>query len=204
MVDNNYYVGRFNREKFYKSYRHNFGKIRLSKTVDTINAILDRAEREHTPANRLAYMFATCYHEARHRQYKHDFYPITERGSWKYITRQYWYNTRVRGWLGNDTIDEAWKFRGRGLVQLTGETNYEKFNIQDNPEIALDPKMAVRILFEGMERGVFTGRALRHYFGMDKKDYHNARRIINGTDKASLIAHYAEGFEKIINYSNIL
>lgn len=197
-------VNDIERQIFFQSYRAYFGRIRYNNTVDTINAILNRAELEETIVPELAYMLATSYHEARHRKYKHDFFPIVERGSWNYIVKQYWYNNRVRKWLGNDTIDEAWKYRGRGLVQLTGEVNYERFGIENHPEYALNPVMAVKILFEGMRKGIFTGRGLRHYFSDKKKDYVNARRIINGTDKAELIASYAEKFECVINESNFL
>ena len=41
-----------------------------------------------------------------------------------------------------------------------------------------------------MINGTFTGKKLRTY-----KDYVSMRRIINGTDKASLIAGYATHFE---------
>ena len=187
--------------RFFEEYKREIGRIRRQATVNTINAILSRANEEQTPIPHLAYMFATAFHEAKDRKYIYDFYPLTERGGYKYITKLYWFNKRVRGWLGNDTEAEAWKFRGRGLVQLTGETNYESFNIQDNPERALEPSMAVHIMFEGMRRGIFTGRKLSHYLNRDRKDYHNARRIINGTDKASLIATYAEIFERIIRKS---
>ena len=194
---------RIDKGRFFEEYRRNLGRIRRQVTVDTINAILNRADTERTPIPHLAYMFATALHEARDRSYIYDFYPLTERGSYAYITRLYWFNKRVRGWLGNDTEAEAWKFRGRGLVQLTGETNYESFGIQDNPEKALEPDMAVHIMFEGMNKGIFTGRKLSMYLNIDKKDYYNARRIINGTDRAALIATYAEIFERVIRKSII-
>src|SRR5690606_33625322 len=174
------------RATFYSEYRKEFGSIKTQGTVHTINSILTRAEREQTPVPHLAYMFATALHEARSAQYRYDFYPIMERGSYTYITNQYWKNTRVRGWLGNKSIEDAWNFRGRGLVQITGRTNYERFGIDKNPDAALNPDLAVSIMFEGMTKGIFTGKALRHYLNPEKKDYWNARRIINGTDKAGL------------------
>jgi putative chitinase len=189
--------------RFFEEYKRNLGKIKKQITVDTINAILNRADEEQTPVPHLAYMFATAIHESRDRNYIYDFYPLTERGGYNYITRLYWFNKRVRGWLGNDTKFEAWKYRGRGLVQLTGETNYESFGIQDRPEEALEPDMAVYIMFEGMGKGIFTGRKLSDYLNRSKRDYYNARRIVNGTDKAALIATYAEIFERIIRKSRV-
>lgn len=186
---------------FFDEYRKSLGRIRKQSTVDTINAMINRADDEQTSVTHLAYMFATALHEARDSKYIYDFSPIVERGSYAYITKLYWLNKRVRGWLGNDTEAEAWKYRGRGLVQLTGETNYERFGIENNPEAALEPNMAVNIMFEGMKKGMFTGKKLSDYLTRDKKDYYNARRIINGTDRASVIATYAEIFERIISKS---
>ncbi|WP_062057425.1 hypothetical protein [Aquimarina longa] len=198
------FVNEIDRQLFYQSYRTYFGKIRMNKTVYTINAILERSEYFHIAIPKLAYIFATALHEARHAKYKYDFYPIVERGGWNYIVNQYWHNSKVRRWLGNDTINEAYLYRGRGLVQLTGETNYGRFNLQDTPEKALESKTAVRILFIGMQRGMFTGKALHHYLNPNTKDYYNARRIINGTDKATRIAKNAELFETILTESNIV
>lgn len=192
---------KISRGEFYVEYRNNLGRIENQETVDTINSILDRAELEQTPVTHISYMLATSLHEARDVKKPYDFSPITERGNKTYITKLYWDNTKVRGWLGNKTKEDAWNFRGRGLVQLTGRVNYERFGISDTPEKALEPDKAVEIMFEGMKSGTFTGKKLTDYLSGSKKDYYNARRIINGTDKARTIAGYAEIFERIINNS---
>ena len=45
---------------------------------------------------------------------------------------------------------------------------------------------------------MFTGHRMSDYLDEIPPDYKNARKIINGTDKASLIAGYARSFEKIL------
>jgi len=45
-----------------------------------------------------------------------------------------------------------------------------------------------------MMRGLFTGKKLNDYFNANTCDWLNARRIINGTDHAELIAGYAQKF----------
>ena len=45
-----------------------------------------------------------------------------------------------------------------------------------------------------MVLGMFTGKKLSDYIGPGKCDYVAARRIINGTDRAKLVAHYARAY----------
>jgi hypothetical protein len=53
----------------------------------------------------------------------------------------------------------------------------------------------VLILMTGMLEGLFTGKRLAIYINRDGADYWNARRVVNGTDRAVLIESYAERFE---------
>jgi putative chitinase len=52
------------------------------------------------------------------------------------------------GRLGNTSEEEAAKFLGRGLIQLTGKENYERcgtsisVDLVNNPDLLLDPKYA--------------------------------------------------------------
>jgi hypothetical protein len=61
------------------------------------------------------------------------------------------------------------------------------------PSLALDPEISARIIVHGMVHGWFTGRKMA-----DFDSYANMRRVVNGTDKAALIAGYAEKFEAAI------
>jgi len=42
----------------------------------------------------------------------------------------------------------------------------------------------------GMSEGTFTGKKLSDYFNNEISDAYNARKIINGRDKAGLIQGY--------------
>lgn len=53
--------------------------------------------------------------------------------------------------LGNTEKGDGWRYRGRGLVQLTGRSNYRKFgkklgiDLEGNPDLASDPQVAAQI-----------------------------------------------------------
>ena len=64
-----------------------------------------------------------------------------------------------------------------------------------NPALALDPKTAADILFRGMRDGWFTGKKLDDYIHGGTINYQAARQIVNGSDRATLIAGYAEAFQ---------
>lgn len=98
---------------------------------------------------------------------------------------------------------------GRGYVQLTWEENYKKqqeklktrgdiFKVHDDRERALIPEVSAAISIYGMIDGDFTGKKLRDYINAMKTDYVNARRIVNGTNKAQEIAEMAQKWESAL------
>ena len=102
--------------------------------------------------------------------------------------------------LGNTQPGDGRRFKGRGYVQITGRSNYAKWSqrlgidLINNPGLASDPAIAAKILVLGMRDGSFTGVGLSNYFNSSKRDFFNARRIVNGVDKASSIAQIAERY----------
>jgi putative chitinase len=169
-----------NRTAFFASARSSlFGGSLNQHQVDGMVAILDEWDRRALPDTRwLAYMLATTFHEtARTMQ------PIAEYGGTKARYAPYY---------------------GRGFVQLTWLANYEKaskvvgVDLVNNPDLAMLPKNAATILFDGMINGWFTGHKLADYINDSTCDYVNARRIINGTDRAVMIAGYAVDFQKAL------
>ena len=105
-----------------------------------------------------------------------SFAPINEYGDNAYFTRMY----EGRKDLGNTQAGDGAKYHGRGFIQLTGRANYQYYgnalgvDLVNNPNLALDPKIAARILalyfknrgiaalaensnWEGVRRGVNGG-----------------------------------------------
>jgi putative chitinase len=151
------------------------------------------------PLRERAYILATVLHETGPRH----FVPISELGGLAYFTRMY----DVTGSrpdkamaLGNDKPGDGVKYHGRGFVQITGKANYVRASRElgqdfvTKPELALNPKYAAAILVRGMTQGWF-GPPLRESIA---KGYANARRSVNGADKADLIAGYATAIEAAI------
>lgn len=89
---------------------------------------------------------------------------------------------------------------GRGDIQITHEYNYEKLgkrigvDLVGNPSLALDLDISAEIAIVGMLEGLFTGRKLTEFFNLKKDDPVGARAVVNGTDKAKLIAGYYKSF----------
>lgn len=160
-------------------------------------------------ANQYAYMLATAERES------HLGNLMDEGGGDKYFNRRYGPQTDKGKELGNTQKGDGALFHGRGLVQITGRTNYADWTqrLQDqgaqvdgqpadlvaHPEQAKDPKIAARIAAEGMQKGTFTKKKLGDYVNDDQTDYVGARRVINGQDHAEDIAERARAFEGIIN-----
>lgn len=91
-------------------------------------------------------------------------------------------------------------YYGRGFVQLTWKSNYARYgailgiDLVNKPDLACDPNVALFVLVHGMRHGKFTGRALTHYVNETRTDFFNARRVINGLDKATHIAMLARKY----------
>jgi len=66
----------------------------------------------------------------------------------------------------------------------------------NNPDLALEPATAYLIMSYGMRAGTFiAGHSLAAFITPTSTDYYNARSIVNGLDKADVIADAAEKFE---------
>ena len=75
------------------------------------------------------------------------------------------------------------------------------FNFLKNANGVKVLQNATIILFLGMMEGWFTGKKLATYFNTTTEDWLNARKIINGLDKADLIKDYALKYYACISYT---
>lgn len=178
-----------NAPAFFLKVREKFGALTQGQ-VDGINALLQAMDR--WPISWAAYGLATAYHET-----AATLKPIKEYGGEAYFRKMYDKDgdrPQVAKNLGNTQPGDGIKYAGRGYVQLTGRFNYTKYGIADNPDKALEPDCAAKIMVEGMAGGEFTGKKLSDYLD-GQTDYVGARRVINGQDKAHMIAGYARDFE---------
>jgi putative chitinase len=107
-------------------------------------------------------------------------------------------NKVYAGRYGNVNPGDGWKYRGRGLVQITFRDNYEKFGFADNPDGVKDLKTSARILVDGMVHGKFTGKRLSSYFGTDINNPVGARKIINPDNNGDEIADIYHGYLEAI------
>lgn len=180
----------FNAAAFFNQVRTEFGALKQSQ-VDGFNTML--AALKEWPVSWVAYALATTWHET-----AATMQPIKEMGGNAYFKRMYDIEgdrpAKARA-LGNTRPGDGALYAGRGYVQLTGRLNYARYGLESRPDDAMKPDVAAMILKDGMEKGRFTGRKLADYL---PGDYVNARRIINGLDKAQMLANYAHGFERAL------
>lgn len=183
------------RKKFFDRVRKRVFHGTLSQEqVDGISAILD-AWDEWLPGADLrwiAYSLGTVMRECGSPMQPIEEYPAGRRGRP--------YNVPAGPFMKC--------YYGRGLVQLTWLRNYQKAdaelhrigvlkpeeNMVRSPELALRPDIAAAVMILGMKGGWFTGARLETYFNAHTAAWVQARAIINGKDRAELVAGYALGF----------
>jgi hypothetical protein len=161
--------------------------------VGGCNAIL--AAMAGAPLSHCAYALGTAYHETN--------------GTMQPVREAYW-------------LSETWRrahlryypWYGRGYVQLTWDTNYKRADTElglggalvKNLDLAMNPDIAAKIMRRGMDEGWFAGdgrgrHTLKRHLPSSPgtlAQFEEARRIINGTDKALLIARHALQFQNAL------
>jgi len=179
------------KEAFYKAVRAGILGPKLEPNeVQGCEAIL--TAMAGAPLSHCAYALATAYHEtARTMQ------PVVE----AYWLSEQWRRKNLR----------YYPWHGRGYVQLTWDYNYRKADneasaaglvakgaIMSQPDLAMRPDLAAFIMRRGMVEGWFTTHKLSDHLPSrlgTVTEFEQARRIINGMDRAHSIAVYAMQFQ---------
>ena len=204
----------FDRQRFFAAIRNAPFSGKLSQTqVQGTELVLDQFEKTAPDGDvrHLAYMLATAFHEtAATMQPVRETLAVSDDAAIIILDRAY-----AAGRLGQVTTPywrrdaEGKSWLGRGLVQLTHKPNYVAMSavtgidLVGRPELAIEPEVSATILVEGMLRGSFTGRRLSQYFNAQSEDWVGARAIINGRDRADLIAGYGKSFNAALTASRI-
>lgn len=112
------------------------------------------------------------------------------------------YGVRSRkghGRMGNTKPGEGYKYRGRGLLQLTGKDNYALYGkllglpLVQNPDLASDPETSLLIALQYYK--------MNNIFALsDKRDWIGSRRKVNGGTHG--LAHVNDVRNKILALFN--
>jgi hypothetical protein len=179
--------------EFFEAVRPMFGGALSQAQVDGFKIIFEAWRKVGSGNERdLAYILATAYHEtARTMQPVRETLATTDAKAKERLTKA-WKSGKLP-WVKSDYWSGGWF--GRGFVQLTHRANYVKageklgIDLVSDPSKAMIPEVSALILVRGMQEGWFTNMKLA-----DAADFREARRVVNGTDRASQIAMYADAF----------
>jgi predicted chitinase len=168
-----------NTTELFNSIRSILGTLSQTQ-VDVINAILESCNKHGvTDYRHIAYILATGCHEC-------NLKPVSESLESR-NGRLYNIPDKKTGQI----------YYGRGCPsQVTLKSNYYTFNkllgidLINHPDLALQIDIGAEIGVIGMKLGAFTSKKLSDYFCAGTDQPIAARRIINGQDKAELIAQY--------------
>lgn len=202
-----------NRAQFYQNYRRLFENKLDQGQVSGMEATLNYHQGIYPNEPGLPYVLATFYHETGRTMLpvREGFAKSNEQAI-RIVTRMYEQGRISKNYALPDP-ETGQSYYGRGLCQTTWKHNYRKLGniifhdpelFVKNPDLLLDLNTSVETSIEAMYRGLYTGKKISDYITQDKKDYYNARRIVNGLDKASLIAGYAVKFERCLKEVSIL
>ncbi len=195
----------FDEQRFFKTVRRELFSGRLNTAqVSGMTALIAgwRALTDSDDPRRLAYCLATAFHETggRMQPVRESFAP-SDRAAMLRLERAYAAGrlpqVRTPYWR-QDADGRSWF--GRGLVQITHKRNYEilsaatGIDLVGDPGRAMELDVAVKILVVGMRDGLFSGVKLADVFGRGTADWIGARRIVNGRDRAALVAGNGRSF----------
>ncbi len=203
----------FDRQRFLAEFTARTGVAMNAARQQALTFLLDSIERDDgfTTLRELAYVLATIHWET-----GRTFSPVKELRASE-TRNPSLYARQQRYWPSG--------YYGRGYVQLTWDYNYKNASKKlegevfpvggqavtvtpttflDHPDYLLEPAISYRVAARGMREGWFTGKRLSQYIpNASAPDYVNARRIINGVDRAAEIAEIAKKYEALFSATQV-
>ena len=185
------------RKRFFDALRKRdsgvFGTSISQGQVSGTEELLDVAQARGVPLFHLAYILGGVYHETGGMMVPvREGFAKTDIGARRVVAKRSY---------GKPAGPYNHVYYGRGRIQNTWLRNMETLSKRfghdfvKNPDLLLDPAIDAVVTIVGHQEGLWTGKKLSDYIGDGRVDYVNARRIVNGTDKAKQIAVYAKAFE---------
>ena len=190
-------------EKFYNIVRDQLfvGGFNPSQ-MKGMNLVIAECRTMRVNRQGAAYCLATAYHETGSRLIPvREGFANSNKSAIRAVTGLFDKGRISRNYALIDR-ETGQSYFGRGLVQLTWKSNYERagnaldLDLVNNPDLMLDPAISARVLVRGMRDGWFTGVSLDDVSEPQTStpDFTNDRKIVNGSDRAKLIADYADSF----------
>ena len=111
--------------------------------------------------------------------------------------------------LGNTEEGDGFRYRGRGMVSLTGRANYRKYgqiigvDLEAQPDLMLKPEIGARVAFEQFLPAE-KSPILAQYFNKDKEDWAGARgTFVGGATGAAAVTSRSKAFLQCIKEATI-
>lgn len=98
---------------------------------------------------------------------------------------------------GNETSNDGWNYRGRGLIQLTGKDNYQALSTTTGKDFIATPELVEQPEWALTSACWFwKNRNINKY--ADADDIHMVTKLINGgTNGLANRQHYLDEFKKL-------
>lgn len=190
------------RAAFFAAVRKSLFGGRLSASqVAGMEDMLDAWDRSgFTDLRWLADIFGGVYHEVGRRMVPvREGFASTDAGARKVVAKRSY---------GKPAGPYGLVYYGRGRIQNTWLANYQKlekrfgYPFVKEPDRLLESKIDATVTVHGHAEGIWTGKKLSDYFTPTKADWINARRIVNGIDRAAEIAGYSKAFHAALVSAN--
>lgn len=197
-------VLRFDRDAFFNSYVEAMSKLSQSQVagLDQLLGFIEQDEKVDD-VRAAAFILALVKYET-----ADTWQPLWDNSGAAYS--RYEPGTALGRSLGNTQSGDGKRFRGRGYILVTGRANYQKLSdalgidLVANPDAAIEPATAYRMLSESLFSGLLTGKKIGDFLTSKQIDYGRMLTTVaveKSGPKTSRIVRMARTFVKILRES---